>query len=87
MGVIATTDDLINAAETIGNMTRNAGISIRKLFDSLDEFNRRLIHEKNMREQSWSLYTYPNNRRKAKGKPLVRIRAYKKAWRNERRRK
>lgn len=33
----------------------------------------------------WCLYYYPNNRRKFKGKPLVRNRAFAKAYKNERR--
>ena len=35
----------------------------------------------------WCLYYYPNNRRKFKGKPLVRNRAFAKAYKNERKTK
>ena len=87
MGVIATTDDLIKMIEVFGDMAHTAGIAIRKVFGRLDRFNRYWLYESKMRSRSLDLYTHPNNKRKAKGKPLVRIRAYKKAWRNERRRK
>lgn len=47
--------------------------------------NRRFIHDTNMFSRSWSLLSNPNNRRKMSGKPMVRLKAYEKAYRNERR--
>lgn len=87
MCVIATTDDLIKMTEGLGYMAHNASVAIRKIFDGLDRFNRYWLYESKMWSRSWDLYTHPNNKRKIDGKPLVRIRAYKKAWRNERRTK
>lgn len=87
MGVIATSDDLIKMIEVFGDMAHNAGIAIRKVLGRFDRFNRYWLYEYKMRSRSLDLYTHPNNKRKIDGKPLVRIRAYKKAWRNERRRK
>lgn len=85
MGVIATTDDLIKMTEGLGDTANKAIAAIRKLFDDLDRFNRHISHESKMRRRSWDLYGNPNNRRKMSKKPMVRLRAHKKAYRNERR--
>lgn len=85
MDELTTTDVLIKAIEGLGNMAHNAGVAMAELFSRLNRFNRRCLYEYNMWRRSWDLYTHPNNKRKIDGKPLVRIRAYKKAWRNERR--
>lgn len=58
------------------------------LFRFCDHFvywNRRSTHDANMFSRSWSLLSNPNNQRKMSGKPMVRLKAYEKAYRNERR--
>lgn len=71
-------DDLIKTIKGIGDTIYNASVEISKIFSKLNfESNNTIRH--------WDLYYYPNNRRKFKGKPLVRNRAYKKAYKNERR--
>lgn len=87
MGIIATTDDLIKMTEGLGDMTYNAGVALIKFFDFFDRFIRYSLYDARMRSLFLDLCTHPNNKRKSEGKPLMRIRAYKKAWRNERRRK
>ena len=87
MSVIATMNDLNKHILICGDAAHNASATIRKLFDDLDRLNRHISHESKMWRRSWDLYVNPNNRRKMSGKPMVRIRAYKKAWRNERRTK
>lgn len=85
MGVIATMNDLTEHILIWGDAAHNASAAIRKLFDDLNRFNRYFIHEHKMRRRSWVLYKNPNNRRKMSGKPMVRLRAHEKAYRNERR--
>lgn len=71
-------DDLIKTIKGIGDTIYNASVEISKIFSELNfESIESLFH--------LDLYYYPNNRRKFKGKPLVRNRAYKKAYKNERR--
>lgn len=71
-------DDLIKTIKGIGDTIYNTSVEISKIFSELNfESIESLRH--------LDLYYYPNNRRKFKGKPLVRNRAYKKAYKNERR--
>ena len=71
-------DDLIKTIKGIGDTIYNTSVEISKIFSELNfESIESLLH--------LNLYYYPNNRRKFKGKPLVRNRAYKKAYKNERR--
>lgn len=71
-------DDLIKTIKGIGDTIYNASVEISKIFSKLNfESIESLLY--------LDLYYYPNNRRKFKGKPLVRNRAYKKAYKNERR--
>ena len=71
-------DDLIKTIKVIGDTIYNTSVEISKIFSELNfESIESLRH--------LDLYYYPNNRRKFKGKPLVRNRAYKKAYKNERR--
>lgn len=46
---------------------------------------RHISHKSKMRRRSRDLYGNPNNRRKMSGKPMVRLRAHEKTYRNERR--
>lgn len=85
MGVITTTDNLIKMTEGLCDMAHNASAAIRKLFDDLYHLNRHISHKSKMLSRSWDLYGNPNNRRKMSKKPMVRLRAHKKAYRNERR--
>ena len=71
-------DDLIKTIKGIGDTIYNASVEISKIFSELN-------FESIESLRYWCLYYYPNNRRKFKGKPLVRNRAYKKAYKNERR--
>lgn len=71
-------DDLIKTIKGIGDTIYNTSVEISKIFPELNfESIESLLH--------LDLYYYSNNRRKFKGKPLVRNRAYKKAYKNERR--
>ena len=71
-------DDLIKTIKGIGDTIYNTSVEISKIFSELNfESIESLLH--------LDLYYYQNNRRKFKGKPLVRNRAYKKAYKNERR--
>ena len=71
-------DDLIKTIKGIGDTIYNTSVEISKIFSELNfESIESLLH--------LDLYYYPNNRRKFKDKPLVRNRAYKKAYKNERR--
>lgn len=78
-------DDLIKVIKGFGDMTHNTSVAMDKIFSKLNRFNRYFMFESNKSLRYWGLYYYPNNRRKFKGKPLVRNRAYKKAYKNERR--
>ena len=82
-----TYDDLYKTIEYLGNAAHNAGVAIRELTGVLDRSRRCLTHDAVKSSYKLGLKIYPNNARKIDGKPLVRIRAYKKAWRNERRKK
>ena len=71
-------DDLIKTIKGIDDTIYNTSVEISKIFSKLNfESIESLLY--------LDLYYYPNNRRKFKGKPLVRNRAYKKAYKNERR--
>lgn len=85
MGIMETTDDSIKAIEGFGNLSHNASVAMKEIFSKLSHFTRYLQYESNRLQRSWNLYAYPNNRRRFKGKPLVRTRAYVKAYKNERR--
>lgn len=75
---LAVTDDLIKAIKGFGDIVHNASVAIDKIFSKLNfESNNTIRH--------CDLYYYPNNRRKFKGKPLVRNRAFAKAYKNKRR--
>ena len=66
-------------------MTHNTSVAMDKIFSKLNHFNRYFVFESNKSLRYWGLYYYPNNRRRFKGKPLVRNRAFAKAYKNERR--
>ena len=51
----------------------------------IDKMFSKPVFESNKELRYWELYYYPNNRRRFKGKPLVRNRAFAKAYKNERR--
>lgn len=71
-------DDLIKTIKGFGDTIYNASVEIDKIFSKLNfESIESLLH--------LDLYYYPNNRRRFKGKPLVRNRAFAKAYKNERR--
>lgn len=53
----------------------------------IDKIFSKPVFESNKELRYWELYYYSNNRRRFKGKPLVRNRSFTKAWRNERRTK
>lgn len=78
-------DDLIKAIEGFGDMTHNTSVVMDKIFSKLNRFNRYFMFESNKLSRYQDLYYYPNNRRRFKGKPLVRNRAFAKAYKNERR--
>ena len=67
-------DDLIKTIKGI----YNTSVEISKIFSKLN-------FESIESLRYWCLYYYPNNRRKFKGKPLVRNRAFAKAYKNKRR--
>lgn len=71
-------DDLIKTIKGIGDTIYNTSVEISKIFSKLN-------FESNKLSRYQDLYYYPNNRRRFKGKPLVRNRAYIKAYKNERR--
>lgn len=71
-------DDLIKTIKGIGDTIYNTSVEISKIFSKLN-------FESNESLRYWCLYYYPNNRRKFKGKPLVRNRAFAKAYKNKRR--
>lgn len=85
MSAIATMNDLNKHIIICGDAAHNASAAIRKLFDDLYHLNRHISHKSKMWSRSWDLYGNPNNRRKMSKKPMVRLRAHKKAYRNERR--
>ena len=71
-------DDLIKTIKGIGDTIYNTSVEISKIFSELNfESIESLLH--------LDLYYYPNNRRRFKGEPLVRNRAFAKAYKNERR--
>ena len=75
---LTVTDDLIKAIKGFGDIVHDVSVAIDKIFSKLNfESNNKIRH--------WNLYYYPNNRRKFKGKPLVRNRAFAKAYKNKRR--
>ena len=78
-------DDLFKKMNNLGDMSYNAGSTIREFFSKLDRFNRYLLHENKMWRLSRVLYVHPNNVRKMKQRPMIRKRAYEKAYRNKRR--
>ena len=78
-------DDLIKVIEGFGDMTHNTSVAMDKIFSKLNRFNRYFMFESNELIRHWDLYYYPNNRRRFKGKPLVRNRAFAKSYKNERR--
>ena len=82
---LTVTDDLIKAIKGFGDMTHNTSVTMSKMFSKLNRFNRYFKFESNKLLRYRDLYYYPNNRRKIKGKPLVRNRAFAKAYKNERR--
>ena len=53
----------------------------------IDKMFSKPVFESNKELRYWELYYYPNNRRRFKGKPLVRNRAFAKAYKNERKTK
>ena len=75
---LTVTDDLIKAIKGFGDIVHNASVAIDKIFSKLNFESNNTIHH-------WDLYYYPNNRRRSKGKPLVRNRAFAKAYKNKRR--
>ena len=78
MELTVTTDDLIKTIKGIGDTIYNASVEISKIFSKRN-------FESNKSLRYWGLYFYPNNRRRFKGKPLVRNRAFAKAYKNKRR--
>lgn len=86
MGIIATTDDLIKVTEGLGDMAHNTSDKLQNFFAKLG-LTIYQNHEYRIWSKSWELHSYPNNRRRFRGEPLVRIRSHQKAYRNERRRK
>ena len=81
---LTVTDNLIKMIKGFGDTIYNASVEIDKIFSKLNRFNRYFMFESNKSLRYRDLYYYPNNRRKFKGKPLVRNRAYIKAYKNER---
>ena len=81
---LTVTDNLIKMIKGFGDTIYNASVEIDKTFSKLNRFNRYFMFESNKLSRYRDLY-YPNNRRKFKGKPLVRNRAFAKAYKNERR--
>ena len=71
-------DDLIKTIKGIGDTIYNTSVEISKIFSKLN-------FESSESLRYWCLYYYPNNRRRFKGKPLVRNRAFAKAYKNKRR--
>lgn len=59
--------------------------SIIKCFNKVAESTERCCHSVEMFFRNESKIIKPNNRRKMNGKPMVRIKAHKKAFRNRRR--
>lgn len=82
---LTVTDDLIKVINGFGDMSHNISVAMAKIFSKLNRFNRYFMFESNKSLRYWGLYYYPNNRRRFKGKPLVRNRAFAKAYKNERR--
>lgn len=82
---LTVTDNLIKMIKGFGDMTNNTSVAMAKMFSKLNRFNRYFMFESNKLLRYRDLYYYPNNRRRFKGKPLVRNRAYIKAYKNERR--
>ena len=82
---LTVTDDLIKVIEGFGDMAYNTSDTMAKIFSKLNRINRYLMFESNKLSRYRDLYYYPNNRRRFKGKPLVRNRAFAKAYKNERR--
>ena len=76
-------DDLIKVIEGFGDMTHNTSVVMDKIFSKLNRFNRYFMFESNKLSRYQDLYYYPNNRRRFKGKPLVRNRAFAKAYKND----
>lgn len=81
------TYDLIKAIKGFGDTVHNASVAIGEIFSKLNRFNRYFVFESNKLLRYRDLYYYPNNRRRFKGKPLVRNRAFAKSYKNERRNK
>ena len=75
---LTVTDNLIKVIKGIGDTIYNASVEIDKIFSKLN-------FESNKSLRYWGLYYYPNNRRRFKGKPLIRNRAFAKAYKNKRR--
>lgn len=82
---LTVTDDLTKVINGFGDMSHNTSVAMTKIFSKFNRFNRYFTFESNELICHCDLYYYPNNRRKFKGKPLVRNRAYIKAYKNERR--
>lgn len=82
---LTVTDDLIKVIKGFGDMAHNTSVTMDKIFSKLNRFNRYFMFESNKLSRYRDLYYYPNNRRRFKGKPLVRNRAFAKAYKNERR--
>ena len=74
---LTVTDDLIKVIKGIGDKVYNVSVAIDKIFSKLN-------FESNTTIRHWDLYYYPNNRRRFKDKPLVRNRAFAKAYKNKR---
>lgn len=85
MELTVTKDDLIKTIKGFGDTAHNTSVAMANIFSKLDRFNRYFMFESNKLSRYQDLYYYPNNRRKFKGKPLVRNRAFAKAYKNKRR--
>lgn len=80
-----TVDDLVKAIEGIGAWSRRMEVMFKNLSFNHVRLSRKFSHEAHMWKLRWDLYRVPNNKRKMDGVPMILRRAYKKAWRNERR--
>lgn len=79
--------DLYKVFGDIGKIATEAGLAMRKLVRSFNPFPRYAGHCVKMTSLWWDLHNRPNNERKMSGEPLIRRRAYEKAYKNERRRR
>lgn len=85
MSAIATMNDLIKSVNMFADAARKAGIVMRDILKPFRHWSRYADHFVKMSNLWWDVHDYPNNRRRTAGKPMIRRRAYKKAYRNERR--